>query len=81
MRIVFCLSLSLLLGACQSTQTADFDIDRDCATRKVGSKVLAKVTGVGLGLAGVPAGGIAGRGVALATDPRCQAVKFRPAPR
>jgi hypothetical protein len=75
MRLSLILFLTLLVSACQSNSATDFDIDRDCTTKKVGSKFLAKATGVGLGLAGIPGGGLAGRGVALATDPRCQAVR------
>jgi hypothetical protein len=63
------------LAACQSSaEQPAFDINRDCAVRKVGSKALAKATGIGLGLLGVPGGGLVGRGVSMATDPRCQAV-------
>jgi hypothetical protein len=74
-RFLSILFLSLVAGACQSNIPANFDIDRDCATKKIGSRFLAKATGVGLGLAGVPASGIVGRGVSMATDPRCQALQ------
>jgi hypothetical protein len=71
-------ALALMLAACQSTDPADYRADEPCLQRKVGSRLLAKVTGVGLGLAGVPAGGLVGRGVGMATDPRCQAFRLTP---
>jgi hypothetical protein len=75
---VFILLLCAGLAACQSTGQQSFDINRDCAVRKVGSKALAKATGIGLGLLGVPGGGLVGRGVSAVTDPRCQALTQRP---
>jgi hypothetical protein len=78
LRLSAAAALTLLLAACQSTNPADYRADEPCLQRKVGSKLLAKVAGVGLGLAGVPGGGLVGRGVGLATDPRCQALRLRP---
>jgi hypothetical protein len=75
MRFLSIFFLTLFISACQSNIPSDFDINRDCATKKIGSKFLSKVTGIGLGLAGVPGGGIVGRGVSMATDPRCQALR------
>jgi hypothetical protein len=69
--------MALMLTACQSSDPKDYEADRDCLQKKAGSKILSKVVGVGLG-AVVPGGGIAGRGVALATDPRCQAFRLTP---
>jgi hypothetical protein len=67
--------LAVSLVACQSTNPQDYELEQQCVFKKAGSKLLAKVTGVGLSLAGVPGGGIAGRGVSLVTDPRCQAFR------
>jgi hypothetical protein len=61
--------LALSLTACQSSDPKDYAADRECLQKKVGSKILSKVVGVGLG-AVVPGGGLAGRAVGLATDPR-----------
>jgi hypothetical protein len=69
--------MALMLAACQSSDPKDYEADRDCLQKKAGSKILSKVVGVGLG-AVVPGGGLAGRGVALATDPRCQAFRLTP---
>jgi hypothetical protein len=79
MTMKFCAAgvMALILTACQSTDPNDYTADRDCLQRKAGSKILSKVVGVGLG-AVVPGGGLAGRGVALATDPRCQAFRLTP---
>jgi hypothetical protein len=75
--IIAVAAAGLLLCACQSTNPNDYQADRDCLQKKAGSKILSKVVGVGLG-AIVPGGGIVGRGVALATDPRCQAFRLTP---
>ena len=69
--------MALMLAACQSSDPQDYEADRDCLQRKAGSKILSKVVGVGLG-AVVPGGGLAGRAVGLATDPRCQAFRLTP---
>jgi hypothetical protein len=71
-------ALGLSLAACQSTDPNDYRADQDCLQKKAGSKILSKVVGVGLG-AVVPGGGLAGRAVGLATDPRCQAFRLTPA--
>jgi hypothetical protein len=79
MNRTFCIAaaLALSLTACQSSDPKDYEADRDCLQRKAGSKILSKVVGVGLG-AVVPGGGLAGRAVGLATDPRCQAFRLTP---
>jgi hypothetical protein len=69
--------LALSLTACQSSDPKDYAADRECLQKKVGSKILSKVVGVGLG-AVVPGGGLAGRAVGLATDPLCQAFQLTP---
>jgi hypothetical protein len=69
--------LGLSLAACQSSDPNDYRTDQDCLQKKAGSKILSKVVGVGLG-AVVPGGGLAGRAVSLATDPRCQAFRLTP---
>jgi hypothetical protein len=75
----FCVAsvLALSLAACQSTDPNDYRADQDCLQKKAGSKILSKVVGIGLG-AVVPGGGLAGRAVGLATDPRCQAFRLTP---
>jgi hypothetical protein len=69
--------LALPLAACQSADPNDYRADNDCLQKKAGSRILSKVVGVGLG-AVVPGGGLAGRAVGLATDPRCQAFRLTP---
>jgi hypothetical protein len=69
--------LALSLAACQSSDPKDYEADRDCLQKKAGSKILSKVVGLGLG-AVVPGGGLAGRAVGLATDPRCHAFRLSP---
>jgi hypothetical protein len=74
---LFVAAFALSLAACQSTNPKDYDADRACLQKKAGSKILSRVVGIGAGLV-VPGGGLAGRAVALATDPRCQAVRLTP---
>jgi hypothetical protein len=77
MRRFAVLAACLGVCACQTMDAASFDVDRDCLQKRAGSRILAKVSGAGLGLAGVPGSGLVGRGVSLATDPRCQALRPR----
>jgi hypothetical protein len=65
----------IFLAGCQSTDDRFYYTDRDCLNRQVGSRVLSTAAGVGLGLIGVPGGGIV---VGLATNPRCQAYHLTP---
>lgn len=65
----------LLLAGCQSAEERFYHTDRDCLNRQVGSRVLSAAAGIGLGLVGVPGGGIV---VGLATNPRCQAYHLTP---
>jgi hypothetical protein len=65
------------LAGCQSADPRYYYTDRDCLDRQNTSRVLAAATGIGLGLL-VPGGGLAGIGVGLATDPRCQAYHLTP---
>jgi hypothetical protein len=67
--------VGLLLAGCQSTDERFYYTDQDCLNRQVGSRVLSTAAGVGLGLLGVPGGGIV---VGLATNPRCQAYHLTP---
>jgi hypothetical protein len=67
----------LLLAGCQSADPRYYYTDRDCLDRQNTSRVLATATGVGLGIL-VPGGGLAGLGVGIATDPRCQAYHLTP---
>jgi hypothetical protein len=75
--IIAVATAGLLLSACQSTDPQDYAADRDCLQKKAGSKIVSKLVGMGAGMV-VPGGGIVGRGVALATDPRCQAFRLTP---
>lgn len=52
----------------------------ECAQGKMVSRALSKVTGFALGLAGVPAGGLAGRAVGYATNPDCGVIRPVAAP-
>jgi hypothetical protein len=68
----------VLLAGCQTADPRYYYTDQDCLTRQNSSRVLAAVTGIGLGVAGVPGGGIVGLGVGLATNPHCQAYHLTP---
>jgi hypothetical protein len=59
-----------LLAGCQSIPQ-NAVIDQECATKKIGTKILSKVASFAAG----PAGGIVGHGVSLATDPGCALLK------
>ncbi len=59
-----------LLAGCQSIPQ-DAVIDQNCATKKIGTKILSKVAGFAAG----PAGKVVGHGVSLATDPGCAVLK------
>jgi hypothetical protein len=65
----------LVLAGCQSADERFYYTDQDCLNRQVGSRVLSVAAGVGLGLVGVPGGGLV---VGLATNPRCQAYHLTP---
>jgi hypothetical protein len=65
----------LVLAGCQSADPRYYYTDQDCLNRQVSSRVLSLAAGVGLGLVGVPGGGLV---VGLATDPRCQAYHLTP---
>lgn len=64
-----------LLAACQMQTMQQQDIDQDCAIRKGGSRLLSKAIGFGLGSAGVPAAGLAGRAAGYATKPDCSIIR------
>jgi hypothetical protein len=66
-----CIVVALGLIGCQSL---DPQVDPACAQKKIGTRLLAKATGLGLGAAGIPGGGLIARGVGYAADPRCQLV-------
>jgi hypothetical protein len=67
----------LLLAGCQANPRYYYT-DQDCLSRQTGSRVLAAAAGIGLGIAGVPGGGLVGMGVGLATNPQCQAYHLTP---
>jgi hypothetical protein len=67
---------SLALAGCQADPRYYYT-DQNCLDRQTTSRVLSAATGIGLGLL-VPGGGLAGVGVGLATDPRCQAYYLTP---
>jgi hypothetical protein len=75
-RLILVGFIAVTLAACQSTNPQDYQTDHSCLQRKAGSKILSKAASIGLGMAGVPGGGLVGRGVAMATDPRCQAFQL-----
>ncbi|MGL4438752.1 MAG: hypothetical protein ACRCUE_05730 [Bosea sp. (in: a-proteobacteria)] len=63
----------LALAGCQTigAEAGRTELDQQCAQGKLASRALSKVTGFALGMAGVPAGGLAGRAVGYVTDPNC----------
>ncbi len=67
----------VLLAGCQANPRYYYT-DQDCLNRQTGSRVLAAVAGIGLGVAGVPGGGLVGLGVGLATNPQCQPYHLTP---
>lgn len=69
------LAILPFLAACQTQSLQHADIDQDCLIKKGGSRLLSKAIGFGLGAAGVPAGGLAGRAVGYATKPNCEIVR------
>jgi hypothetical protein len=76
-RAAFCAVLLLVLAGCQTSgqpgvNPPDRQIDPACAQKKIGTRLLAKATGLGLGAVGVPGGGLIARGVGYAADPGCQ---------
>ncbi len=69
-----CLAAFLLAG-CQTADPRYYYTDQDCLNRQTTSRVLSAAAGIGLGLVGVPGGGIV---VGLATNPQCQAYHLTP---
>lgn len=69
--------ICLGLAGCQTVDSGPgaASLTSECAQGKLASRALAKVTGVALGLAGVPGGGLAGRAVGYATNPACDLVR------
>jgi hypothetical protein len=67
---------SIMLAGCQNSTPPPgylYVVDQQCVDRRQGSQLLGKAAGLGLGIAGVPGGGLIGSAVGMATDPRCEA--------
>jgi hypothetical protein len=70
------LACSVLLAGCQNSAPPPgflYAVDQQCMDRRQGSQLLGRVAGFGLGIAGVPGGGLIGSAVGMAADPRCEA--------
>jgi hypothetical protein len=67
--------LAALLAGCTTADPRYYYTDQDCLNRQNASRVASLAAGIGLGLVGVPGGGLV---VGLATNPRCQAYHLTP---
>jgi hypothetical protein len=67
--------LGVTAAGCTTADPRYYYTDQDCLNRQNTSRVLSTAAGIGLGVVGIPGGGLL---VGLATNPHCQAYHLTP---